>query len=79
MAIEDLQDFTNLVLWPHCGVWPSPDLFEAALTIHRQSQYRLYDSLIVAGAIASGSSILFSEDLQAGREFGGLTVRNPFG
>ncbi len=37
-----------------------------------------YDALIVAAALEGGCDILFSEDMQDGRAFGGLTVRNPF-
>ena len=78
MAEADLQDFLKVVLWPHCEVWPSPELFEAALATQQQTQYRFYDSLIVAGAMVSGASVLYSEDLQTGRKIGGVTVRNPF-
>ena len=78
MATVDLQDFLKVVLWPHCEAWPSPELFEAALATQKQTQYRFYDSLIVAGAMACGASVLLSEDLQAGRKIGGVTVRNPF-
>jgi predicted nucleic acid-binding protein len=44
----------------------------------RQTQYRFYDCLIVSAALASGASVLLSEDLQEGRVIGGLTIRNPF-
>tara|TARA_R110002049_G_scaffold236867_1_gene409940 strand:- start:464 stop:874 length:411 start_codon:yes stop_codon:yes gene_type:complete len=78
MAKADLQDFLRVILWPHCEVWPSPELFEAALATQQHTQYRFCDSLIVAGAMASGASVLYSEDLQADRKIGGVTVQNPF-
>jgi predicted nucleic acid-binding protein len=34
--------------------------------------------LIVAGALASGARILYTEDLQAGRRLRGLSIENPF-
>ena len=38
----------------------------------------IYDATIIAAAIEAGCDMLWSEDLQDGRCFGGLTVRNPF-
>jgi predicted nucleic acid-binding protein len=37
------------------------------------------DALIVEAAVQSGAKYLLSEDLQHGRNFAGLEVRNPFG
>jgi len=37
-----------------------------------------YDNLIVASALQCGARILYSEDLQEGRRFGDLEIRNPF-
>ena len=37
-----------------------------------------WDSLILAAAETSGCKYLLSEDFQAGRKFGDLTVVNPF-
>lgn len=74
----DLSDYLSLVLWPKCRVSPSPVIYKAALQIHEQAQYRLYDSLIVASAVASGATILYSEDLQSGRRIGSLQILNPF-
>lgn len=48
--------------------------------IRIQERYRLswYDSLIVSAAQQAGCSILYSEDLQHGQQFGSVTVQNPF-
>jgi len=78
MAPADLQDFLQLVLWPRCRALPSATLYEAALQLHLQTQFRFYDCLVVASALASGATTLFSEDLQAGRRIGPLTLTNPF-
>ncbi len=37
-----------------------------------------YDSLIVASALEAECDTLLTEDLQAGRRIGGLTIVNPF-
>lgn len=57
---------------------PTPSIHARALEIHRQTPYRLYDSLIVAAAIESGVATLYSEDLQHGRRIADLTILNPF-
>ncbi|MFT7513289.1 MAG: putative nucleic acid-binding protein, partial [Candidatus Omnitrophota bacterium] len=43
-----------------------------------QTQYRYYDSLVVASAIHAGASRLYSENLQHGRTIAGLEIINPF-
>jgi predicted nucleic acid-binding protein len=42
------------------------------------AQISYWDSLIVAAAERAGCSILLTEDLQGGREFGPIRVVNPF-
>lgn len=79
MGVEDVNEYLNGTLEPLCGVFPSATLWRSALSLQIQSQYRFYDSLIVASALQCGAKILYSEDLQAGRRFGKLQVRNPFG
>ncbi|MEM9281283.1 MAG: PIN domain-containing protein [Verrucomicrobiota bacterium] len=73
-----LGDFLELVLLPHCRIYPSASLYQNALTIQQTTQYRFYDSLVVASAIAAGAEVLYSEDLQHGRKIGDLEMVNPF-
>ena len=73
-----LAEFLELILLPRCRVMPSAGIYKLALGIHRDAGYRIYDSLIVAAAIESGSRVLYSEDLQHDRMFGLLTIQNPF-
>lgn len=53
-------------------------------TIHRawhwcdSAHINFWDALIVAAAEQAGCRWLLSEDFQAGRRFGGVTVVNPF-
>jgi len=75
---DDLSEYLDLVLWPRCRVLPSPAIHKKALEIHRKLQYRLYDSLVVASALAGGATILYSEDLQHGRSIGPMRIENPF-
>lgn len=50
----------------------------AALALARDHGFAYYDALIVAAAIEAGCDTLYSEDLQHGRNIGGLTIINPF-
>lgn len=50
----------------------------AALVLAQHHHLSFYDALIVASAQHAGCSTLFSADLQHGRAFGGVTIRNPF-
>ncbi len=49
-----------------------------ALDLASEHGLAFYDALIVASAIESDCDTLMSEDLQHGRNFGGVTVVNPF-
>lgn len=78
MSPGDASEYLSGTLEPLCTVFPSTTLWRSALSIHVTSQYRFYDSMIVASAQQSGAGILYSEDLQAGRQFGQLRILNPF-
>ncbi len=73
-----LRDLVDLLLAPKCAVYPTSKLWVEALAIQAETQYRFYDSLIVAAAIESGAPVLYSEDLQHGRVIGNLRILNPF-
>jgi predicted nucleic acid-binding protein len=73
-----LEDYLELLLIPHCKVMPSATISQKALTIQRDTQYRFYDSLVIAAALESGASVLYSEDLQHDRTIGHLRIANPF-
>jgi len=50
----------------------------AAADLHASDAISFWDALIVAAAQAGGCDELWTEDLQEGRSFGALVVRNPF-
>lgn len=75
---EYLQDLVDLLLAPKCMVFPAAKTWKSALNIQAETQYRFYDSLIVAAAIESGASILYTEDLQHDRRIGPVRILNPF-
>ena len=49
-----------------------------AIVLARDHGLSFYDALIVSAAQDAACQILYSEDLQHGRRFEGLTVENPF-
>ena len=50
----------------------------AAIDLHRLHEYSFWDALIIRAAQQSGCRVLFSEDLQDGREIDGPEILNPF-
>ncbi len=78
LALRNSRRYLEDYLEPLCQVWPDPGLWRSALNLHEQTGYRLYDSLIVAGALTARVPTLYSEDLQDGRRLGSLTIVNPF-
>jgi predicted nucleic acid-binding protein len=54
------------------------DLHAAARALAEDHRLSFYDALIVVSAIEAGCNVLYSEDMQHGRAFGGLAVTNPF-
>lgn len=54
------------------------DLF-AAIDASMEWNISFWDAMILVAARRSGASILWSEDLNDGQEYGGVVVRNPFG
>ncbi len=51
---------------------------ERGIQIAALSGYHIYDALIVAAALEAGCTVLYSEDMQHGREFEGMVIVNPF-
>lgn len=59
-------------------VYPDLDLIEAAIDISMLFQLSFWDSMIVAAAEKAKCGFIFSEDLNAGQTYRGITVINPF-
>jgi predicted nucleic acid-binding protein len=61
-----------------CDVATEPQLILAASRLEEDHTLSFWDALIVEAAIRAGAERLVSEDLQDGRQFGALTIENPF-
>jgi predicted nucleic acid-binding protein len=49
-----------------------------AMELQRKAQLSFWDSLVVQAAIDAGCDKLYTEDLNAGQQFGSVTIVNPF-
>ena len=49
-----------------------------AMQLSKTTQFSYWDSLILAIAIDTGCTVLYSEDLNSGQEIEGLKIVNPF-
>lgn len=68
-----VEAFTRLPV-----VTVTPDVVLNAARLHRSDSVSFWDALIIQAALSGGADILYSEDLQHGRRFGGLRIENPF-
>ena len=73
LARERIADYSQ---W--CMVTTSPELLVTASLLQDNHKLSWWDAIVIEGALRSGATTLLSEDLQHGRRFGTLTVRNPF-
>ncbi len=72
-ALDDIHDFLS---WPTILV--DGPMILAAIARTTQQDFSFWDALIVEAALAGGSSVLYTEDMQHGRELGALRIVNPF-
>lgn len=57
---------------------PAADDVLAAISIHQQAGISFWDAMIVRGAAEIGCTMFYSEDLNAGQDYSGVRVANPF-
>lgn len=77
-AEDDSRTLLTHVLAPLWTVHPSAGLYERGLDVRARYRFSFYDSIIVAGAIESGCTRLYTEDLQHGQRIEDLTIEDPF-
>ena len=66
-------------LWSEHDVVPhTAELVLRSISLHLEHAVSFWDALILQAALDSHCDVLLSEDLQHGRRFGNLEVRNPF-
>lgn len=62
----------------HDTVITTPDLIVRAIALHQHHSLAFWDALIVQAALDAHCDVLLTEDMQHGRRFGELEIRNPF-
>lgn len=72
-AEEIVNDFAEYPL-----VQVDKMIISSAMKRHRSEAFSFWDSLIVEAALQANCQILFSEDMQDGRQIGQLVIQNPF-
>jgi len=78
MTVAEAEQYLITVFRPLLAIHSSPAIYVEGLRIAAKHKVAWYDSLIVAAAIEGGCEILYSEDLQHGREIETLRIENPF-
>ncbi len=78
-----MSSSTALDVLDDLRAWPvynstADDVVDAARLSSRHS-LSIWDAMVVQAALNCGCDVLWSEDLQDGRKFQTLVVRNPFG
>lgn len=62
-----------------CRVVPlTPDIHDLGLAVAERYKLNIYDAFVVAAALMSDCTVLYSEDMHDGLAIEGLTIRNPF-
>lgn len=66
-------------VWSEHDIVPlTPDLIVRAISLHQGHSLAIWDALIVEAALNAGCEMVLTEDMQHGRRFGDLEIRNPF-
>ncbi len=55
-----------------------PELVRRAIRTSRETGIAIWDAMIIEAARGAGCIRVLSEDLQDGRDYGGVVVENPF-
>lgn len=76
---EEAQIIINELIESYTIYCLDEQCIRRGITIHIQSHFSYWDSLIIAAALETGCTILYSEDLQHKQVIEGtLTILNPF-
>ena len=78
MSVAEAEQYFQTVFLPLLAVQSSHTLFSQALRLEDKHRLSWYDALIVAAAVESQCTILYSEDMHDGHRFGELEIKNPF-
>lgn len=78
MNAAEAEQYLITVFRPLLAVHSSPALYVEAIRVAAKYRLSWYDCIIVAGALQSQCSVLYSEDLQHGQKIDNLRIESPF-
>lgn len=78
LTVEQTRNYLETVPEPLFQLPAGIPLYQKSLDIQARYRYCFYDSLIIAAALSTGCTCLYSEDLQHGQKIEGVTIENPF-
>jgi predicted nucleic acid-binding protein len=77
MARQEAREIVALyATWPIVQI--DPAMIQLASHLEEQERLSFWDALILEAAIRALATRLVTEDLQDGREIGGVRIENPF-
>ena len=76
--VPEIRKVVEDILLPLCKVLPNPSFYLDALDTQQLTKLSWHDSLILHAAAEARCDTLYSEDLQDGFRYRGVTVVNPF-
>jgi predicted nucleic acid-binding protein len=71
-ALERMDALADVVLFPDRAIW------RRARSLQERFSLQFWDALLVAACAIGGVKTVYSEDMQHGAEFDGVTIVNPF-
>jgi predicted nucleic acid-binding protein len=57
---------------------PGPGDLLSAIDLHQRLRVSFWDAMVLQSALQMGCKVLWTEDLNDGQSYAGVTVRNPF-
>jgi predicted nucleic acid-binding protein len=78
MTVAEAEQYLITVFRPLLAIHSSSALYVEALRIAGKYRLSWYDCLIVAAALQSQCSVLYSEDLRHGQKIQTLHIEDPF-
>ena len=75
---NDVAEIIDDLLVPLLAHTPDSSFYKRAINTYSRYSLSFYDALIVQAAIDLKCELLYSEDMQNGARYNGVTVVNPF-
>ncbi len=75
---NDITEIIDDLLLPLLAHTPDSSFYKRAIGVYGKHSLSFYDSLVVQAAIDLKCDLLYSEDMQNGAHYSGVTVVNPF-